>query len=399
MTRRGQLVLALGVLAYGAAWLFGAASIYPAAAGLVLAPLGARLWVRAAAGPIRLARRSGRGAVLEGEDVWVRLEAEPRSRVPAPSLRVRDRLARLGDRDVLLRRHGRAHRGTYVLESVPRGRYAVEESVATIEDPFGLARSDVPLDTGGAVLVYPRLVELGELFSETGAHAQDGRRLLLRRPSGFDLHSVREYERGESLRKVHWATTARRGQLMVKELEDAPRDEIAIVLDGDASAVVGESFDVLVRAAGSVLRTHAARGRRAALSVNAATPATIRVSSLEGDWQAALGLLAAAEPDAHRPVVELLGREGGAAARALELVVVTARLSPQLATTLVQRALGSHGVSLVWVDAPSFAGRPTKAEPELLRVQAAGIPVSVVRAGDDLRRALGGAAARRVASG
>ena len=209
MTRRGQLVLALGVLAYGAAWLFGAASIYPAAAGLVLAPLGARLWVRAAAGPIRLARRSGRGAVLEGEDVWVRLEAEPRSRVPAPSLRVRDRLARLGDRDVLLRRHGRAHRGTYVLESVPRGRYAVEESVATIEDPFGLARSDVPLDTGGAVLVYPRLVELGELFSETGAHAQDGRRLLLRRPSGFDLHSVREYERGESLRKVHWATRAR----------------------------------------------------------------------------------------------------------------------------------------------------------------------------------------------
>jgi len=196
VTRRGQLVLALGVLAYGAAWLFGAASIYPAAAGLVLAPLGARLWVRAAAGPIRLARRSGRGAVLEGEDVWVRLEAEPRSRVPAPSLRVRDRLARLGDRDVLLRRHGRAHRGTYVLESVPRGRYAVEESVATIEDPFGLARSDVPLDTGGAVLVYPRLVELGELFSETGAHAQDGRRLLLRRPSGFDLHSVREYERG-----------------------------------------------------------------------------------------------------------------------------------------------------------------------------------------------------------
>ena len=80
-------------------------------------------------------------------------------------------------------------------------------------------------------------------------------------------------------------------------------------------------------------------------------------------------------------------------------MVVTARLSPQLATTLVQRALGSHGVSLVWVDAPSFAGRPTKAEPELLRVQAAGIPVSVVRAGDDLRRALGGAAARRVASG
>ena len=50
--------------------------------------------------------------------------------------------------------------------------------------------------------------------------------------------SVREYERGESLRKVHWPTTARRGQLMVKELEDSPRDEIAVVLDADDGALL-----------------------------------------------------------------------------------------------------------------------------------------------------------------
>ena len=152
------------------------------------------------------------------------------------------------------------------------GRYAVEEARAAIEDPFGLARAEVELPAGGALVVYPRLVALDRLFSESGAHAQDGRRLLLRRPSGFDLHSVREYERGESLRKVHWPTTARRGQLMVKELEDAPRDEIAVVLDADAGAVAGESFDVQVRAAGSILRAHAAHGRRAVLALNTAAP-------------------------------------------------------------------------------------------------------------------------------
>jgi uncharacterized protein (DUF58 family) len=400
VTPRGKLVLAVGVLAYVGAWLFGATSVYPAAAGLVLGPLAARAWVRAAAGPIRLARRPGRGSLVEGEDVWIRLEAQPQSRVPPPALRVRERLARLGDQEVPLRRDRRAHRGTYVLERVPRGRYVVEEAVATLEDPFGLASAEVALDTGAAIVVYPRLVELDALFSESGAHAQDGRRMLLRRPSGFDLHSVREYERGESLRKVHWATTARRGQLMVKDLEDAPRDEIAVVLDGDATGVTGASFDVQVRAAGSVLRTHAARGRRAVLSLNAARPASVRVSSLEGDWEAALATLAAAEPDAPRPVLELIGREGGAAARALELVVVTASLTPALATKLLQRAHGAHGVSVVWIDAPSFAGRPTKAQPELLRLQHAGIPVAAVRAGDDLRRALGGAAvARRAASG
>ena len=367
-------MLGLGVLAYAAAWFFGAAALYPAATGLVLAPLAARAWVRAAAGPTRLARRPGRAALVEGEDVWVRLEAEPRSRVPAPALRIRERLARLGDQDVPLRRERRAYRGTYVLERVPRGRYVVEESVATVEDPFGLAQVDVPLQPGPPLLVYPRLVELAELFSESGANAQDGRRLLLRRPTGFDLHSVREYEQGESLRKVHWPTTARRGR------------------------GVGASFDAQVRAAGSILRTHAARGRRAVLAVNAAHAAHVRVSSLEGDWQAALAVLAAAEPNAQRPVVELLAREGGPAARALELVVVTARVTAALASKLLQRAQTSRGVSLVWVDTASFAGRPTRTEPELLRLQSGGVPVAVVRQGDDLRAALGGAGSRRRAS-
>ena len=286
-----------------------------------------------------------------------------------------------------------------MLERVPRGRYVVEQARATVDDPFGLARMDVELDARGSLLVYPRLVPLDRLFSESGAHAQDGRRLLLRRPSGFDLHSVREYEQGESLRKVHWKTTARRGQLMVKELEDAPRDEIAVILDADASAVVEDSFDVQVRAAGSILRAHAAHNRRAVLAVNSAGRPSVRVTSLDGDWLAALAVLAEAEADGTRPVVEMLSRESGPASRAVETVVITARLSGALATKLVQRSLAAQGVSIVWVDSASFAGRPTKVEPELLRLQAAGVAVAVVRRGDSLAAVLGAAPAVRSAHG
>jgi uncharacterized protein (DUF58 family) len=393
VTRRGWLTLLLGAATYVVAWLFGAKALYPVATGLVLAPLAANAWVRLAAAPIRLRRRAGRGALLEGEDVWVSLEALPEAHVPPPGLVVTERIARIGDRVTTLQRAVRGYRGTYVLECVPRGRYEVEEARATIDDPFGLARAEVDLDARGSLLVYPRLVSLDRLFSESGAHAQDGRRLLLRRPSGFDLHSVREYERGESLRKVHWKTTARRGQLMVKELEDAPRDEIAVILDADESAVVGESFDVQVRAAGSILRAHAAHGRRAVLAVNSAARPSVRVTSLDGDWLAALGVLAEAEANGTRPVVELLARESGPASRALETLVVTARLSGALATKLVQRALAGQGVSVVWVDSASFASRPTKVEPELLRLQAAGIPVAVVRRGDALANVLGAAPA------
>jgi uncharacterized protein (DUF58 family) len=399
VTRRGSLTLLLGAATYVVAWLFGAKALYPVATGLVLAPLAATAWVRLAAGPLQLRRRAGKGALLEGEDVWVRLDVRPESRVPAPSLVVTERIAKLGSQETALRRAGGVYLGTYVLEAVPRGRYVVEEVRAAIDDPFGLARAEVELDARGSLLVYPRLVALDRLFSESGAHAQDGRRLLLRRPSGFDLHSVREYEQGESLRKVHWKTTARRGQLMVKELEDAPRDEIAVILDADASAVVGESFDVQVRAAGSILRAHAAHGRQAVLAVNSAARPTARVASLEGDWLAAMGVLAAAEPDGSRPVVELLARESGPASRAFETVVVTARLSGALATRLVQRALSGQGVSVVWVDAASFASRATALEPELLRLQSAGVAVAVLRKGDSLAAVLGAAPARGSAVG
>ena len=399
MTRRGWLTLLLGAATYVVAWLFGAKALYPVATGLVLAPLAAVAWVWLAAGPMRLQRRAGKGVLLEGGDVWVGLDVQPESRIPAAGIAITETIARFGDQVTTLSRTGTGYRGTYVLERVPRGRYVVEQARATVDDPFGLARIDVELDARGSLLVYPRLVPLDRLFSESGAHAQDGRRLLLRRPSGFDLHSVREYEQGESLRKVHWKTTARRGQLMVKELEDAPRDEIAVILDADASAVIEDSFDVQVRAAGSILRAHAAHNRRAVLAVNSAARPSVRVTSLDGDWLAALAVLAEAEADGTRPVVEMLSRESGPASRAVETVVITARLSGALATKLVQRSLAAQGVSIVWVDSASFAGRPTKVEPELLRLQAAGVAVAVVRRGDSLAAVLGAAPAVRSAHG
>ena len=191
-----------------------------------------------------------------------------------------------------MRPDGRRLHAHYHLQAVPRGRYPYRFARAVLEDPFGLQRAEVDLGAGGALLVYPRLVDLDRIFSDAGAQTPDGKRLLLRRPSGFDLHSVREYEQGESLRKVHWRSTARRGQLMVKELEDAPRDEVAVVLDADASCVTGtppdSSFDVQVRAAGSILRAHVLRGRRAVLVVSSALAESRRIHSSDGDWRSAL---------------------------------------------------------------------------------------------------------------
>ncbi len=394
MTAAGRLALALGLLTYLAAWAFGSKPLYPVALGLLAAVLLARIWTRVARRPVQLWRRIAAVDPVEGDDVPVELALECTGTfLPAPVV-VREQIGKLGARETPIPFGGSA---SYTLKRLPRGRYVFEDSSAVVEDPLGFDRLEVKLSTPGAVLVYTRLVELERLFSESGAAAHDGRRLLLRRPAGFDLHSVRDYEQGESLRRVHWRSTAKRGQLMVKELEDSPRDEIAVVLDVDPSTVVGDSFDVQVRAAGSILRAHARRGRRAVLVVNSPRREQQRVQSAAGDWRTALDLLASVEPEAGPPLVALLAEEASAAARSLELTIVTASLTAPLAERLVERSLTHRHVSLVFVDAASFNGAESPRRPELLRLQAVGVAVAVLRKGDDLAAKLGAPAAAEAA--
>jgi uncharacterized protein (DUF58 family) len=394
MTRRGRLALALGVATYLVARIFGSTPLYPVAVGLGLAVGAGWVVVRLAQGPIRLRREITPTAPTEGDDVLVSVRVERERPVTPPSLALVERVAKLGERRTPIRHD----RGAYLLPALPRGRYVFERARAVIEDPFGLDRAETTVEAPSALLVYPRIVELERVFSETGALSHDGRRLLLRRPSGFDLHSVREYEQGESLRKVHWRSTAKRGELMVKELEDAPRDEIAVLLDGHVP-VVGESFDVQVRAAGSILHAHARRGRRAVLVVNDAQRHIQRVHTVAGDWRQALDLLAAVEPTAKAPAAALLGEESGAVSRALEVTVVTASLDDALVDRLLQRSLAQRRAALVYVDLGSFGVGGGARQPRLLRLASGGVPVAVLRRGDDLAEKLAGDVLRRAAHG
>jgi uncharacterized protein (DUF58 family) len=390
LTQRGRFIFALGFGVYLAAWAFGSKPLYPVATGLLLVVLVAWVWVRLADRPFIVQRGSGDREHVEGDDVPVVVEVRATGRVMPAAATLTERVGRLGEQRHLLRRNGRRLSVRYVLEQVPRGRYAFEEVCLELADPFALEREIVSLPPPGALLVYPRLVRLGSLFSEAGSASHDGRRLLLRRHTGFELHGVREYEQGESLRRVHWPSTARRGQLMVKELEDSPRDEVAVVLDADARAVVADSFEVQVRAAGSLLDAYVRRGRRAVLVVNSERREVRHVHSAAADWRRALELLAAVEPTGQAPLARLLAEEGGPAMRALEVVVVTARIEAALVDRLVQRSLSRRKVSVVYVDPAGFNGAARKAEPALPRLHAAGVAITVVRVGDDLASRLGG---------
>jgi uncharacterized protein (DUF58 family) len=398
MTPRGRAVLGLGVVCWIAAVVFGSRALFPVAAGLVLVVPLALAWVRITLRQPRVTRRWSHENLLERGDVTVDLVLEREPGVPLATVVAHERVGDLAEPEVELRSRKRGrHSGSYRLHDVPRGRHSFSPVRLSIADPFGLAEAQLALEDRQSLVVYPRLTELDRLFFDGGAGPEHGRRLLLRRPVGFELHSVRDYQQGESLRRVHWPSTARRGALMVKELEDSPRDEVAVLLDGDAAAVVGSppdsSFDTAVRAAGSILLAQLRRGRRCVLAMNTAGRELQTVSSDGPEWQRALELLAAAQPDADRPAAALLESGISPAARSLELVVITSRVEPALVSRLLERALTRRAVALVHVDAASFAGRAHRPEPAVLRLQAAGVPVAAVRQGDDLAVVLGGVGA------
>ena len=393
--------LGLGAVALAAAVASGSRSLGVVGVGFLFAAGLTRLWTWLAESPVALSLEARPASANEGERVRLVAEVRRPSRVPVGSMAVQATVGRLGSMTWSLRGKGRVCRSEIDLGPLPRGVFAISEAEVVVGDLLGLAsvRPSVTCDSVN-VIVRPRLSVLDGIFSDAGRMGGDGRRLLLRRSAGFDFHSVREYEQGESLRRVHWPTSARRGQLMVKELEDSADEGVLVLLDCDPAGAVGappdSSFDAAVRAAGSVLQAYTTRGRAATLLQTGRLGASIRVRSAHSDLGAAVNALAAALPDAPHGLPRFLS--GSSLPGGSELTIVTATVDPAAFSAIL--GLAAHRlVSLVWVDAASFASRPTRAEAGVLRLAAHGIPTAVVRRGDDLASVLSARSVQAVAHG
>jgi uncharacterized protein (DUF58 family) len=393
---RGKGALALGAGLYIVAWGFGTSELFAAALGLMLLPAAAWLWVRFMARPMTMRRRTGNRELVEGGRVEVLLEVRS-DEGPLPSRAVVvERVAGLPERDVPVVRSGHELRGRYTLDDVPRGRYALEAADLVLGDPFGLAEARIALERRDTLLVYPRVFDLDGVFTDAGAAGGDEGRALLHRTAGYDLHSIRDFQQGESLRRVHWRSTAKRRKLMVKELTETPRDEAAVLLDGERIAAVGprgaSSYDASVRAAASLLSRMVTLGQRCSLVLHGSSRQRLRIQAGGGEWGSVMAALAAVEPDAERPLHVMLrdliaGSGAAESVDAARLFVVSAALTPALADRLLALRSYRRDIALVWVDAPTFAGRTTGHGPEeaaSLQLARAGVPVARLRAGDDV---------------
>lgn len=256
-TRRVGIQLLLGVLLYGAGANVAAGWVI-ALSGIVI---GVVPW--AAVSAWRTAsridvRRTVPARAVAGSPVTVTVEV---SAPTASSVVVRDELTgavgATGDP-----RSGATVTGEAVL---PRGLITSGRVVVTATDLFGLFRVEAAGDVG---LVGRRAGEVVEVLppvptirtgvvSGVGSTEEDGR--LLRRGAGPEIIGVREHTRGDPLRAVHWRSTARRGELVVREFADPGRPRLRVEVA--PTEWEAEALDVAAAAACAIATAASAAGQ------------------------------------------------------------------------------------------------------------------------------------------
>jgi len=128
---------------------------------------------------------------------------------------------------------GRKQKRTHIARTwlFRRGGYKLGPTRLISGDPFGLFRTERVFPAEHSLVVLPMIYEISSFLSPPGL--LPGGQVIRRKALDITPHAsgVREYVPGDPMKRIHWPTTARRGQLVVKEFEQDPHAEVWLFLD------------------------------------------------------------------------------------------------------------------------------------------------------------------------
>jgi uncharacterized protein (DUF58 family) len=112
-----------------------------------------------------------------------------------------------------------------------RGGFPLGPTRITTGDPFGLFTAGKTIPADETLIVFPAIHKIEAFPFPPGL--LPGGQVIQRKSYDITPHAsgVREYVHGDAMKRIHWRTSARRGQLMVKEFEQDPQAEIWLYLD------------------------------------------------------------------------------------------------------------------------------------------------------------------------
>jgi uncharacterized protein (DUF58 family) len=141
---------------------------------------------------------------------------------------------------------------TYELGADTRGKYTIGPLRVRVADSFGLVSITRAFTSTSTLTVTPAIVPLSRppLAGSWLGDSDSGRRSIA--ASGDDDAAPRAYRTGDSLHRVHWRSTARYGELMVRREEQFWRNTASLFLDGRRTGYSGAMFELAVTAVASI---------------------------------------------------------------------------------------------------------------------------------------------------
>lgn len=390
LTPRGVGLLVTAAVCWGGGRLLGVAPLWIAAVTALAVVLFGWCWVLLSSARLQMSRRIAPGRLFHGARAGVELTIRNTGRLSTTLLGIRDVVP-----DVLPAspgfvlaplRPGGAARLRYEVVGAQRGVHELGPVEVALRDPFGVARRRQLLGGTDRLVVYPPVHRLAVGLPLRGLTGTGGASRPRPGATGDELATVREYVQGDDLRKVHWGTTAHRGQLMVRQDESPQRPDATLVLDTRATAHrgtgPGHSLETAASAAASVCYHVAERGFDAALVTGA-----LRTRPRPLPWEQTLEQIARVVPteDSDLATVwqQLATTTGGAGL----LVAVVCVPEPALLRAMVRAGRAASVRVALLVDAEAH-GRGRREGPEpgptARALQSAGWRVTVLGPGADI---------------
>ncbi|HUL25459.1 MAG TPA: DUF58 domain-containing protein [Streptosporangiaceae bacterium] len=360
VTTRGRAFFAAGIAVCALGLLLGQRELVSLGGVLILLPLFSALAAGRARYRVQCQREITPVRVPAGQAATVTIQLDNATRLPTGLLLAEDTIPfTLGTRPrfVLDRiEAGGSRRISYRLQSDHRGRYPIGPLHVRVADAFGLVRLGRLAAAPGTLVVTPAITPLPwTTFGGTWLR-EGGTRAATAAAAGEDDVVPRAYRDGDELRRVHWRSTARYGELMVRREEQQWRNRAVLFLDTRGSAHDGRgpssSFEYAVSAAASVGVQLAREGIAGEFVTDAGL-----VAAASGPFEdVLLDTLAVIRPSRgstlSRPLTE--GRRGSSGL----LIAVLGRISPEEARQLASARHSAGSALALLLAVSSWSAHP-----------------------------------------
>jgi uncharacterized protein (DUF58 family) len=287
LTERGWAALGVGAALVLLWVMLGEIELLSVGVVVLVALVAALVITRATRPEVSVIRRLSPSLVHEGDRASVDAVITNRGKRPLTNVAFVDEVGALGravfEAGVIGPNSGGD--AEYQILCRPRGVYPVGPVTATVTDPLRLASASTVIPAIDRLIVYPEVEDLDSFPMTRGRDpAMQASRPEFSRRGGEDFYTLREYMVGDDLRRVHWPSSAKKDELMIRQLETPWQSRALVILDLRWSAYESEDcFEKAVRGAASMVRHLAREGFDADLWAGgvAATPVSQYAAVME----------------------------------------------------------------------------------------------------------------------